>query len=309
MRRVGLIGPPDRDELIRLAIRIEERDGEAVFLDSRSDPEIEIAPGSVRACGEVLDDLVAAYVADLGIRPYQVTAEDGGPDQEASRSALSASRRHLATWNALLARLATRARIVNPPVTHDLHGLKAWEAAAYARQGLPVPITVATNDPERLVALAAEHPGKQWITKGLIGGLGYTEAFDPPESAAAAQKIVAGGPILVQEKVEGLNLRAYIVNRELVGAAEIISASGEEIDSRRGLKRVKAVELPEEARRHAVAAAARWGMSFAAVDMIFDPAQDRYVLLECNSAPFYVGFERLTGIDVSSRLAAHLLGR
>jgi hypothetical protein len=31
------------------------------------------------------------------------------------------------------------------------------------------------------------------------------------------------------------------------------------------------------------------------------------VLLECNSAPFFVSFERLTGIGVSACLAEHLL--
>ena len=45
---------------------------------------------------------------------------------------------------------------------------------------------------------------------------------------------------------------------------------------------------------------------FAAVDMMQESAAGRHVLLECNSAPFFVNFERATGLDISSRLATYL---
>jgi glutathione synthase/RimK-type ligase-like ATP-grasp enzyme len=307
VKRVALIGPAEREELQRLAIRIEERGGEAVILDSREDPAIELGPDGERACGIDLGGVCGLYVADLGIRPYAVKTDDGDIDREASRLALAASRRHLVAWNALLTRLSGRAVVVNPPVTHALHGLKAWEAAAYARQGLPVPHTVATGEPGRLLALEPPVPGAGWIRKGLIGGLGYTEPFERPADPAAAETLLAGGPVLVQERIEGGNLRAYVVEREIVGTAEIFSASGDEIDSRRNLKRLRPLRLPPEAEAAVIAAATRWGMSFAAVDLMYDGRRQRWVLLECNSAPFFVTFERLTGIAVSARLAEHLL--
>jgi len=307
VRRVALIGPTEREELQRLAIRIEERGGEAVILDSREDPAIELTRDGERACGVDLSGVCGLYVADLGIRPYAARMDDGTIDREASRLALAASRRHLATWNALLTRLSSRALVVNPPVTHDLHGLKAWEAAAYARQGLPVPHTVATGEPERLLALTPPTPGGGWIRKGLIGGLGYTETFERPVDMEAAEALLDGGPLLVQERIEGGNLRAYVVDREIVGTAEIFSTSGDEIDSRRNLKRLRPLKLPPDADAAVIAAAARWGMSFAAVDLMYDSRRERWVLLECNSAPFFVGFEKLTGIAVSARLAEHLL--
>jgi glutathione synthase/RimK-type ligase-like ATP-grasp enzyme len=309
VRRVGLIGPPDREELIRLAIRIEERGGEAIMLDSREDPAIEIGPSGVRACGMDLSDLSGCYVADLGIRPFVVRRDDGRPDPEASAATLEASRRHLVVWNTLLARLGLEARVVNPPVTHDLHGLKAWEATIYAEKGLPVPITIATSDPETLLDLRRSYPDVRWICKGLIGGLGYTEAFTPPSSRTEAEELLSQGPVLIQERIEGENVRAYVVNAEVVGAAEVISTHGAETDSRRDLKRVRPIELPDRTAEDVVTTARLWGMSFAAVDLMYDPSRRRFMLLECNSAPFFVGFERLTGIEISSRLAEHLLGR
>ena len=38
--RIGLIGPPDRDEIVRLAICLEERGADPVILDPRLDPGI-----------------------------------------------------------------------------------------------------------------------------------------------------------------------------------------------------------------------------------------------------------------------------
>ena len=82
--------------------------------------------------------------------------------------------------------------------------------------------------------------------------------------------------------------------------------SGEETDSRRGDIRVRCVELPDEAARAAVATAERWGMIFAAVDFMVDARTGRHIILECNSAPFFVNFERFTGLPITSRLAAYL---
>ena len=66
--------------------------------------------------------------------------------------------------------------------------------------------------------------------------------------------------------------------------------------------------IPEIARL-ALAAASRWGLVFAAVDLMRDASTGRLVLLECNSAPFFTVFEARTGIDISGRLASHLAGR
>lgn len=300
--RVGLIGSPEREELQRLAIRLEERDAEPVLLDVRGDPRFALTGSSLEACGVELTRLGACYVADLGLLPSGA----GGGDPQADARALCASQRRLVLWTTVLARLALRARVVNPPRTWDLHGLKPFESAAYARAGIPVPRSVATTDPRALLELPALAAG--WITKGLVGGYGYTELFAPPEDEAQARAALAAGPRLVQERVRGENVRAFVVGGRLVGAAEIVPASGAEVDSRRDTGRVGRVVLSEQARAHALAAAKRFGLAFAAVDLM-RAAGGRHVVLECNSAPFFVEFERHTGIDVSSALADLLTER
>ncbi len=198
MKRVGLIGPPDRAELMRLAIRLEERGGEAVVVDSRGDPGIRIEPGSLVACGIELGGLIAVYVSDLGIRSPWVRNAEGCCDIVASEAALLSSRRQLASWNALLACLARDVLVVNPEPTHDLHALKPWEIAVYEREGIPVPGTVATSDPRSLAALSVDSE-RQWIRKGMVGGYGYTETFVPPADPGEARRHLESGPAMVQE--------------------------------------------------------------------------------------------------------------
>lgn len=306
MARIGLVGPADRDELVRLAIRLEERGAEPVVLDSRADPAIELGPGHVRACSQDLSGLRGCYVADLGVRRPYVEGDDGLPVPGASDAALDDSRRHLALWNAVLERLSRKGPVVNPPRSHDLHTLKPWEMAVYAAAGLPAPRTLATSDPAQLAAPPGSASGA-WVRKDLVGGYGYTESFAPPADGEEAAALLEDGPLQVQERVAGDNLRAYVLDGRVLGAAVIVPAAAGDTDSRRDTGRVRRVELPAEAAGVAVAAARRWGMTFAAVDFMVDAASGRHLLLECNSAPFFVSFEKQTGVPIAAELAGFLV--
>ncbi len=313
MKRIALIGSPERREIARLRMRLEERSAEPVVLDPRGDPGLELAggggsAGSARACGVDLSDCAALYVADLALPSPFVRRDDGSIDPERSAGALRSSRRRLAAWNALLTRLQRRCLVVNPVVAHDLHSLKPWETFVYAREGLPCAETVSTSDPRSVLSLAGG-TGTAWVRKGLVGGYGYTEAFVPPGAPAEASAALAAAPILVQERIVGVNVRAFVIGRAVVGAAEVVGASAAATDSRRDTARVRAIAPPPEAAAAAVAAAARWGLAFAAVDFMRDERSGRWLLLECNSAPFFAELEKATGIPVSGALADLLTGR
>jgi glutathione synthase/RimK-type ligase-like ATP-grasp enzyme len=302
--RVGLVGSPEREELQRLALRLEERGSEGVMLDPRGDPRIRMGPGRAEACGVDLTRLSAFYVADLALGEPGVVS--GGSVEERARRR-GDSQRRLVLWHSLLGSLALRCRVVNPPATWELHGEKPFEMAACLRLGLAVPRTRSTSSASALLDLPALVGG--WIRKGLVGGYGYTQAFAPPRSAEEARALLADGPLLVQERHPGENVRAFVVGREVVGAAEVIPADPAEIDSRRETARVRRVALPEEAGRAALAATRRFGLLFSAVDFQREAGTGRFVLLECNSAPFFVEFERRAGVDVSSALADLLTER
>jgi glutathione synthase/RimK-type ligase-like ATP-grasp enzyme len=304
LKRVGLIGPADRPELQRLAIRLEERGGAAVFIEPSRDPSIEIAGDRLRAGGEDISATVALYVADLGLRTESPKPVD---EAGAGTHAVERSMRRLAAWNALFVRFARKGGlVVNPPFAQSLHSLKPFEVASYHADGIPAPRTLATSD---ALALAGRRStGSALVIKGMVGGYSHTERFETPSSPDQARRYLADGPVQVQEAIEGDNVRAFVVAGEALGAGSFIPLDGAEIDSRRGKARINRVDLPEEASRNAIAAAGKWGMSFAAIDFMREDASGRFVVLECNSAPFFVAFEASTGVDVSGRLANHLLG-
>ena len=304
MKTVGLVGPADRPELQRLAIRLEERGGAPLFIDPSRDPAIEVAPDRLRAAGEDLSSISALYIADLGLRE-----EPPAPTQDAEAAAQSVQRsmRRLAAWNTLFVRLARKGGlVVNAPEAQSLHALKPWEVACYHADGIPVPQTMATSDPVALAGFRSSDYGL--VIKAMAGGYSHTERFEPPSSSEDARRLLNQGPVLVQQLIEGDNIRAFVVAGEMIGAASFITLDGTEIDSRRGKARINRVELPEEVSRIAVAVAGRWKMSFAAVDFMREEGSGRFVVLECNSAPFFVAFEASSGVEVSGRLADHLLG-
>ncbi|MEQ8763734.1 MAG: hypothetical protein RL885_07400 [Planctomycetota bacterium] len=307
MRRVGLIGAPEREEIVRLAIRLEERGAEPVVFDASADPGIEMGPGECRLQGIDLAGFSGFYVSDLGIRTPWRRSDSGGLDEEATRRALTASKRHLAAWNALLIRQSKTARVANPPHTHDLHGLKPWEMSVYDRLDIPVPWTLATSSPERLVALSGHESMPPLVRKGLVGGYGFTEAFELPTRVEAASAL--GGAIQIQERIEGDNLRVFVLGGQVLGGATIYSKDPGATDNRRGDIRVQRITVPDETARVAKRAAKHWRLAFTAVDFMRDAASGRDLMLECNSSPFFVGFERSTGIDVASALADYLLAR
>ncbi len=144
------------------------------------------------------------------------------------------------------------------------------------------------------------------MRKGLVGGYSYTESFAPPADADEAAACLEDGALQVQERVLGDNLRAYVLDGRVLGAAVIVPGAADDTDSRRDTGRVRRVDPPAEAEATALAAVRRWGLVFAAVDFMIDAQTGRHLLLECNSAPFFVNFEKQTGVPVSSELATYL---
>lgn len=304
--KVAILSPTEREEVDRLQIRLEERMGEGVVIDSREDPRLAIQRGKVRSGNVDLSSLKGIYVADLGLRSPFARDSEGNALARESRAARAASHRHLCAWNTVLHVLARQMPVVNPPATHDLHTLKPWEIFATERWGVALPRSVATSDPQVLVDLPAREHG--WVQKRMVGGYAHTERFHPPTDLVAARDMLAGGPLLVQERIVGTNVRVYVVAGKVEAAGEIIPVAGDEVDSRRGDVRIRRITVPDEVAGIAIQVARNWGMAFTAADFMRDVA-GRYFLLECNSAPFFVHFERMTGCNIAGPLADLLLQR
>ena len=307
MTRVALIGPADREEIQRVALRLEERSAETILVDTRQPAAIRIAGAAEEACGVSLASVGSVYVADLGLpRPFVGDAQ-GMVDVPASSAALAHSKATWSAWCALLERVGRHALVVNPPRSYDVHALKPFEIATYCERGWRAPATLSTDDAEALLELPPQFPHGR-VRKDLVGGYGYTERLVPPADAAAAHAALKESALMAQECIAGDAVRAFVVNGRVLAAAEILTQNFGEIDSRRGNARVRRIPLPAKVAETAVAVAERWRMTFAGVDWMRSSTGE-WVLLECNSSPFFVEFERATGTDIGSALADLLLRR
>ncbi len=309
MTRIALIGPQDREEIQRLAVRLEERSAEPVFVDTRRPAAIRIDSSTEEACGVSLAGVTGVYVADLGLPAPRVADENGCVDVAASRAALAHSQATWAAWRLLLERLARRAAVVNPPASYDVHGLKPFEIASYLAKGWRAPDTLSTDEPRALLTLNGPRAPHGRVRKDLVGGYGYTERLATPAQLDDARERVGDAALMAQERIEGDAVRAFVIGGRMLVAAEILPQDYGEIDSRRGAARVRRIEISGELCELSKAVAAHWQMSFAGVDWMRAAGGREWVLLECNSAPFFVEFERRAGADIGGALADHLLRR
>lgn len=309
MTKIALIGPADREEIQRVALRLEERDAEPVIVDTRREADIRLETGREEACGASFAGVTGVYVAALGLPNPRVADANGVIDVEASHAALAHSQSTWAAWRVLLERLSRRMTVANPPASYEVHGLKPLEIATYSERGWRAPATFSTDDAAALLDEGRAPAPHGRIRKDLVGGYGYTEVFAPPADVDEARAQLADSALMVQERIEGDAVRAFVVGSRVIVGAEILPTGFGEVDSRRGTTRVRRIELPGEVCELSKTVTADWGMLFAGVDWMRAAGGREWVLLECNSSPFFVELERRTGADIGGALADLLLRR
>ncbi|MBN2307546.1 MAG: hypothetical protein JXR94_01160 [Candidatus Hydrogenedentes bacterium] len=243
-------------------------------------------PRAVYVRGLHADALMPEFDADLRNRPRGLLA------QMAEKRALLVS---------LLLLLETQgARLVNGLEANAQHGQKPYQLELLRRAGLPVPEYLATNDAAAVRRFVKRQPAA--VYKPLAGGATVqrlTQADLTDERLAA----LALAPVLFQELVEGVSVRAYVVGGRVVAAAEIHSP---ELDYRRQEDAVTPTRLAPAERAAALAAARACRMQFSGVDFIRGGA-GAFRVLECNPSPMFAVFEDKTGLDVANPLANLLL--
>jgi glutathione synthase/RimK-type ligase-like ATP-grasp enzyme len=180
------------------------------------------------------------------------------------------------------------------------HFRKCEQLDALRSAGVPVPATLATNDPHAVVEFAREMGAV--VYKPLAGGGRCRRLTDADLSAERLGRLAAA-PVLFQAEVPGTNIRVYVVGGVVAAAYEIVS---DELDYRGAEADVRPVLLgPVEADACRRAAAA-CGMSFTGLDLRRRP-DGSFAVLECNPSPMFAGIQRHTGAEPVSDAFAELL--
>ncbi len=300
---IALLGS-DRDPQIMRVAQALERMGEAYrVLDTVGFPE------NVRLClghfgltyqGEKLARPPVAYVR--GLACHALMPSMGELLTEHPRRVVAAMEEKRALLESvLLSWQAQGTRLVNSPEANAQHSRKPYQLSLLESAGLPIPPWIATNDPAELHGFLARHGAS--VFKPLSGGA-TVRLVETSDLAEERLSQLAAAPVLFQDYVSGVSVRAYVVDGRVVGAAEIHS---EDLDYRRDEGAVMATALSDIEQAHALAAAQACGMAFTGVDFIRTP--QRSWLLECNPSPMFAVFEQKTGLDIATPLAACLARR
>jgi ribosomal protein S6--L-glutamate ligase len=175
-----------------------------------------------------------------------------------------------------------------------------------SRAGLGMPKTAFTNYSKQTSELVKEVGGAPLVIKLLEGtqGLGVVLA----ETRKAAESVIEAfhnlkARIIVQEFIKeagGADIRAFVVNGEVVGA---MKRQGKEGEFRSNLHRggnATLIKLSRKEKAAALLAAKSLGLDIAGVDML--QSERGPLILEVNSSPGLEGIERATQRDIASKI-------
>jgi ribosomal protein S6--L-glutamate ligase len=179
-----------------------------------------------------------------------------------------------------------------------------------SRAGLGMPKTIFMDYSKDTEGVIEAVGGAPVVIKVLEGtqGLGVVLA----ENKNAAQSVIEAfhgmkARIIVQEfikEAKGADIRAFVVNGEVVGAMKRQARDGEFRSNlhRGGIATVVKLDRPE---KHAAALAAKkMGLAVAGVDMLYSNRGP--LIIEVNSSPGLEGIEAATKVDVAGKIYQYI---
>ncbi|MEO8762476.1 MAG: 30S ribosomal protein S6--L-glutamate ligase [Bacteroidia bacterium] len=179
-----------------------------------------------------------------------------------------------------------------------------------ARAGVGMPKTVFANktkDVDQMIELVG---GTPCIIKLLEGtqGIGVILA----ENHKAAKSVIEAfiklnAAMLVQEfikEAKGADIRAFIVDGQVVGAMKRQAKEGEFRSNLHQGGSATVIELTAEERSTAIKAAKKLGLGIAGVDML--QSERGPLVMEVNSSPGLEGIEKATGLDIAGKIIEYV---
>lgn len=179
-----------------------------------------------------------------------------------------------------------------------------------SRAGLGMPRTIFmdyTRDTEGIVEAVGGAPVVIKLLEGTQG-LGVVLA----ENKKAAKSVIEAfhgvkTRIIVQEfikEAKGADLRAFIVDGEVIGAMKRQAKDGEFRSNLHRGGTAMVVKLNRQEKHAAILAAKKMGLGVAGVDML--PSSRGPLIIEVNSSPGLEGIEGATGLNIAEKVFHYL---
>ncbi len=199
-------------------------------------------------------------------------------------------------------------RWVNDPARDEVARRKLLQLEAARRVGLPVPATLVTNDlSEARRFIAGCRPGAIIKSLSSLKEGGLTRRLGRGDRALPGR--LARGPAILQERVDGLDVRVTAVGRRLFAVATDAVAGGDPDDVRadwwRAVATCRPIALPAELSRRLLALQRRLGLDYGAVDLR-RRRDGRWAFLEVNPSGQWLQYEAATGLPITAALATLL---
>lgn len=179
-----------------------------------------------------------------------------------------------------------------------------------SRAGLGLPKTMFMDYTKHTEGIVEAVGGAPVIIKLLEGtqGLGVVLA----ENKKAAQSVIDAfhglkTRIMVQEFIKeskGADIRAFVVNGEVVGAMKRQAKDGEFRSNLHRGGKAALIKLNVHEKHTAITAAKKMGLGVAGVDML--PSSRGPLIIEVNSSPGLEGIEGATKVDIAGKIIQYL---
>lgn len=234
--------------------------------------------------------MAAQEITAIYWRNYRVPAVDALPNAGQRFIAENDAR---SLVESLLIR--TPCRWVNGWDAFRLHQTKPVQLSLVAALGVPVPASLFTNDPVEVIRFATRYP--RLIFKPVQGGahartLGRGQ-LDPDRLAT-----LSCAPVTIQEEIPGTNVRVFVAG-DRIAACEIKTTHLDYRDDARPV--IVAMTLPEDIAAWCRRIAATLRLVWTGIDFRRTP-EGRYVFLEANPSPMFLGFEQRCGLPLTDML-------
>lgn len=179
-----------------------------------------------------------------------------------------------------------------------------------AREGIGLPVTGFAHAPDDIQDVVKMVGGPPLVIKLLEGTQGIGVVLAETQTAAESMLeafLSLDENIMVQEYIReasGADIRCLVIDGEVVASMKRQAKEGEfRANLHRG-GQATAIEISDQERATAIAAAKALGLNVAGVDMLRSSRGP--LVLEVNASPGLEGIEHATGVDIASKMIAFL---
>lgn len=193
------------------------------------------------------------------------------------------------------------ATVFYPPGSQHYDEWKPLQLEQFATEGVSIPDTVFTTDPDRVREFVTEHGEAVYKP---VAEEAWPERLSADDLEEAPLERLSNAPVQFQEYVPGDDVRAFFLDGEVVGASRYVIDEWT-FKTDREVEDAEPVDLREGVRRDVERAARIAPMRFGAADLRV--SDETHALLEVNPGPRFAFHDLYGATEIADVLADALV--